>query len=258
MGMRVVVEIVAHGAARNMDVGQPIERQPSQGGHRVPASVARVRVHVRDVEEQAGIRSPEQLSQERCLVHLRPGPLHQRGDVLECQREWEQPPGPGHVVNNDLKRLAGPWDGEQVSRLQAISPNKCEMLADEPGAQSLGYTSKMVEPSRVRALRTPKRKTETMHDDGDTPCHHPRQRRRDIVELDILRCYLDKAERLTPLDGECEFRPPADSKTEARHHAHPLHPPQPPHPPQAPQPFLLGLSARPTSSSGPPSRTAGP
>src|SRR5438132_1695720 len=258
MGMRVVVEIVAHCAARNMDVGLPFEWQPSQGGHRVPASVARVRVHVRDVEEQAGVRSPEQLSQERCLVHLRPRPLHQRGDVLECQREWEQPPGPGHVVNNDLERLARSRDGEQVSRLQAVSPNKREMLADKPGVQSLGYTGEMVEPSRVRTLRTPKRKTETVHDDRYTPCHHPRQRWRDIVELDILRCHLDKAEGLAPLDSECELRPPADSKTETHHHAHPLHPPQPPHPPQAPQPLLLGLSARPTSSSGPPSRTTGP
>ncbi len=135
MSVRVVVVAVSLLAARHVDVGEPLEREPVQERDRIPAEVPRVRVEVREVEEEERARPVEDLAEERRLVHLRAGPLEEGRYVLERERHRELGLHGPHVLDDDLERLARARHGEEVARLETPPSHEAEVLAHERRAE---------------------------------------------------------------------------------------------------------------------------
>jgi hypothetical protein len=72
-------------AARDMDIGQPFERQAPKEFNRIPALIARVGIDVFDIEQEEGPGAIENLGQERCLVHFGIRPFEERCHVLQSE-----------------------------------------------------------------------------------------------------------------------------------------------------------------------------
>jgi len=117
MGMRVVVQSVTLLSTGDVHVRDAIERKIRQRFPGARRMVARVRMDIREIEQQMRTRLLEDLSEKRCFVHLRARPLDERRDVLDGEWHREQSLGRANVAYECTQLLTRARDRKQVPRL---------------------------------------------------------------------------------------------------------------------------------------------
>jgi uncharacterized protein (TIGR02118 family) len=119
---------------------------------RVAAMVAGVGVQVRHVQQQQCLGAVQQLGQERGLVQLGCWPLQQRSDMLKGERNRKVGLGQPDVGGQNLQRLPGAGNRQQMPGVQPAGPDEGHVLADQRCIQPVGHGGQVGDPGRVGLL----------------------------------------------------------------------------------------------------------
>lgn len=176
MRVRVVVVAVLERAAGDVDERDAVEREVVEARR---LAVLRVRMEVRDVEEQRAARRPGDLVEEGRLGHLVIAPDEGAGRVLEEERYVGEPAADrGHVAREHGDRAARARELGEVADLAATRPDERHVLRDEPRVEIAREAGEPVDARVVHALRAARR-------DPDAVEHHrPHPRERDDLPPD--------------------------------------------------------------------------
>lgn len=163
------------GAAGDVPVGQPLQRQPAQGVRRVDAPVARVRVHVRHVQQQPRAGALQQLGEVLAFGELVFRPVEEGGDGFQGERAVQFGLHRADVPDHHTQRLPGPGHRQQVPGVQPTRADEGDVFAGQRGVQRGGRRGEPGHAVRMQGLGTAQGQPRAVRCDGDAAVAQPGQ-----------------------------------------------------------------------------------
>src|SRR6266436_5556706 len=142
--MAVDQDAVAPVSPGEVHLHDPVPRPAVQFAVKVSSAVDRIRIKVGHIAEPAAAGSPQDLGQERRLVHLATGYPHGRSDVLENQRDLNRAADSFDVAHDGIEGFMGAWKGGEVSDRYAAGSGEGQMLAPPGRRNPLNQSRKLV------------------------------------------------------------------------------------------------------------------